>query len=698
MTRWWLVPALLALSSPILSSPAWAGRPDQRYHAILIDHDNASYTQLAGGSRQYVWPAASPRKGFDLVLEEGYAEVQADPDKPPVNPSRSGLAYTGRDSRRFEQLLLRYGHPGLVERATHEHDSDDPLPANELRGTLRANRLADVGAAFQATACRLAALDPEHREVDPAYDCTGSAVPEGAAAEGAGRVEDVVFVYFSGHGLPGGLVLADGLLDAETLELLVGSLPADLVVVVIDACYGGAYSADGSSDHHPVESLRAGLLGGPRRVAVFNSASVVPEVDPLQSGFLTHIVLSGLMGVADDDRDGRIRYEELAAFFALNTAMAGELAGRTAAPRGNRRRVLFDHGMAVGATQVLTVDRGLGGRLLVAEDEGAVAEANVTRPIWGKSARVDLHLPIEEGRPIVDLYFLPIRDRPRDQRLTEWSDEYHLLRMPTQLDRFTGVPAAADAPLASYLEDSQGERRGFAHQSERIGLMGLGNRASLSLTGGYVRTEAYGRLKERVEDPDDPLPSSHEDLAADLAAQEAQSWNLAQVGLVGRAHFLGVLLAEGRGELWASPQAKVMGSQSALFMARVGGGGGVSGYLGTRALAGSLSGGATLMTISASELGGTGLDATGGGTPVAVYDPLHTGWYAAAGAKLALPRIPPLDLELAWLHDAVGYRRTDVGVVDGGSGYHGATGTIDRTDRYAGLRVTVGMTLGVLPR
>ncbi len=427
---------------------------------------------------------------------------------------------------------------------------------------------------------------------------------------------------------------------------------------------------------------------------MFNSASVVPEDDPLRSGFLTHIVLSGLQGAADDDRDGRVRYEELAGFFELNSSISGELAGRTAAPRGNRRRVLFDHHMALGGSQVLTIDRGLGGRFLVAEDEGALAEVNVTNAIWGKSSRVDLHLPVEDGRPEVDLYFLPIRDLPRDERLALWEDDYHLLRKPTWIRRFEGETSADDVPLARYLEDSQKERRGFSHQAERMGLMGLGNRASLTLSSGYVRTQAYGRMVDRLQESD--IPASHQQLIEDLAEAEASSWNLAQVGLLGRVHFLGCLLAEGRGEVWGSPQAKVMGSQSSLFMSRLAGGAGVASYLGTRALAGSASGGLGLMNVWAAGLGDEGPALADGTDALPVFDSFHPGWYLAAGAKLALPRVPALDLEVAWLDDRVGYRRTSVGPNE--LGLNGVLGSESRADRFSGLRVTLGMTLGVFPR
>ncbi len=194
-----------------------------------------------------------------------------------------------------------------------------------------------------AHASLLAVLDEDSQRRHPqatslARPPTRAALEEAVAdaarrlkeAASAGRPTELVFIY-AGHGAvtpegEGYLNLVDGkLLRRELFSLVLDKVPARVKHVIIDACdaYLVVARRGGPATEAEKAALKAFLdrdsLEGHPEVGVLVSGS--KEVDThewsaLEAGVFSHEVRSALLGAADADGDGLIRYAEVAAFAA----------------------------------------------------------------------------------------------------------------------------------------------------------------------------------------------------------------------------------------------------------------------------------------------------------------------------------------------------------------------------------------------
>ncbi|MEM9487788.1 MAG: caspase family protein [Myxococcota bacterium] len=129
--------------------------------------------------------------------------------------------------------------------------------------------------------------------------------------------QTMVFVYYSGHADAKALHLGDSELDITELEQLVRGSPADFRLLVLDSCRSGAITRK--------KGRRKGGRKGPayairvdERLAsegmVFLTSSAADEdaqeSDQLKGSFFTHYLVSGLVGAADRNSDGRISLDE----------------------------------------------------------------------------------------------------------------------------------------------------------------------------------------------------------------------------------------------------------------------------------------------------------------------------------------------------------------------------------------------------
>lgn len=158
------------------------------------------------------------------------------------------------------------------------------------------------------------------------------------ARDAAAGIKSTVFLYFSGHGahdamgVPG-LVLQDG--QQLTREILyrniIDRLDANFIHLFIDACYAEGVVGSRGLFENEANATRVSLTNEEQRaiapvdtsrypsVGVFVSSSASRqshEWSKLESGVFTHVVLSGLSGLADINGDGKIAYSELYAFAA----------------------------------------------------------------------------------------------------------------------------------------------------------------------------------------------------------------------------------------------------------------------------------------------------------------------------------------------------------------------------------------------
>jgi hypothetical protein len=190
------------------------------------------------------------------------------------------------------------------------------------------------------------------------------------------------YFVFAGHGDVdegrGFLELADGAFTADDLDALLRRIGADEAHVILDSCNsffvvnprkpGGRRFA---TPRDAAEKLARQLPN----VGVFLSTSAEAEVfewSELQSGVFSHTVRSGLMGAADANHDGRVSYEELAAFVATASAEIKNPLYRpkvfARGPNGDDERTLFD--LAHTHALTITVDQNASTRLAVRDSEG----------------------------------------------------------------------------------------------------------------------------------------------------------------------------------------------------------------------------------------------------------------------------------------------------------------------------------------
>jgi hypothetical protein len=132
----------------------------------------------------------------------------------------------------------------------------------------------------------------------------------GAAARG----EQAEFVfYYSGHARANAINLAGDELQLTTLRERLASLPANLTIVVLDACQSGAFArvkgAEPAADftYNSVARLQQ---KGMAIMASSSAQELSQESDELKGSYFTHHLVTALRGAGDIDGDGRVSLDE----------------------------------------------------------------------------------------------------------------------------------------------------------------------------------------------------------------------------------------------------------------------------------------------------------------------------------------------------------------------------------------------------
>lgn len=124
----------------------------------------------------------------------------------------------------------------------------------------------------------------------------------------------VLLVYYSGHADAEALHLGRSRLDIAELRELVSGSAAQFRVLILDACRSGALTrAKGGRAAPPFDIRLDDRLAG-EGVVFLTSAAVnedAQESDAVGGSVFTHHFLSGLLGAADDDGDGRVSLDEV---------------------------------------------------------------------------------------------------------------------------------------------------------------------------------------------------------------------------------------------------------------------------------------------------------------------------------------------------------------------------------------------------
>ena len=128
----------------------------------------------------------------------------------------------------------------------------------------------------------------------------------------AGR-STVLLVYYSGHADAGALHLGSSRLELGELEQLVRGSAAAFRLLVLDACRSGALTrVKGGTPIPPFEIRLGERVAGEGAVFLTSSSASEDsqESDELKGSFFTHALLSGLLGAADENGDGRVTLDE----------------------------------------------------------------------------------------------------------------------------------------------------------------------------------------------------------------------------------------------------------------------------------------------------------------------------------------------------------------------------------------------------
>ena len=188
---------------------------------------------------------------------------------------------------------------GLADEGVLEHAEADARRMLELLtrvGAVRADR-ADL------------VISPRPRDVVRALD-----VARGRMHELSSKSSTTFIFYVSAHADERALHLNGERLDLRELRKQVEDIPADLRLIIIDACRTPPIRAKrkGGRPGPPVEVMlrRDGAVRGTVVISATGTGSPAQEWDYLRGGLFTHHLMTGMRGVADFDGDGRISLVE----------------------------------------------------------------------------------------------------------------------------------------------------------------------------------------------------------------------------------------------------------------------------------------------------------------------------------------------------------------------------------------------------
>ena len=222
---------------------------------------------------------------------------------------------------------------------------------------------------------------------------------------------NVLFVFFSGHGTssagaPALAMLDGGITQSILYDEVLDKLHADVVHLIVDACYAEAVvrprdSASASVRVTAADAdaflLRSTLARFPQVGAIVAAATDARshEWDLLRHGVFTYELLAALRGAADVNHDGRVEYSEVCAFLSAANHDVGDPRARLAVvarpPDVDRHVALMDRSwLPVARSARLTaipahpglveVEDGGGHRLATLHNEPGV-EAELLLPV-----------------------------------------------------------------------------------------------------------------------------------------------------------------------------------------------------------------------------------------------------------------------------------------------------------------------------
>lgn len=255
-----------------------------------------------------------------------------------------------------------------------------------------------------------------------------------------GQVEEVkrrgeraeLFVTFSGHGDDEALHLRGERLPWRRLDALLKTIPADAVVVIVDACRTGPVRSGRNRGAHRGPAFDVTLVKdtaptGRVLIASASSGEVAQESDDIEGAWFTHHVTAGLRGAADGDGNGDVTLAEL--YRHAHARTVAESFGGVAVQHPQLVVDLQGEGELSltrldRAAASLVLDAGLAGSFLVVDDRrGDVifeVEKSAGRPLTLAVPPRRLRVHHRQG----SLQRLATADVGRGQRLTLGDDAF----------------------------------------------------------------------------------------------------------------------------------------------------------------------------------------------------------------------------------------------------------------------------------
>lgn len=193
----------------------------------------------------------------------------------------------------------------------------------------------------------VAAVAPENATLLVGKDATTTNVRRALLALRDVPVDATVFVYFSGHGAKAGneafWVTQDAELDAlpatgfpdRDVRAFIKEIPAQRVVVMIDACYAAATVKGGQKSILDFDDVLNRFTGkGVAYLMAAGSGEEAIEAADLEHSVFTHYLLEGLRGRADADgnADGVVALPELTNYIDHHVAQEARRRGGVQKP------------------------------------------------------------------------------------------------------------------------------------------------------------------------------------------------------------------------------------------------------------------------------------------------------------------------------------------------------------------------------
>jgi uncharacterized caspase-like protein len=132
------------------------------------------------------------------------------------------------------------------------------------------------------------------------------------------RPQDIVILYFSGHGTSGYFSAHDQAVSFRSLQAIFKKTQARRKVIFADACYSGTLRTEKPPDDDNDDT--GGAHAGEDVLLFLSSRSnqMSRESSALNNGVFTHFLVAGLKGGADANRDRVIAAKELFNFVNAN--------------------------------------------------------------------------------------------------------------------------------------------------------------------------------------------------------------------------------------------------------------------------------------------------------------------------------------------------------------------------------------------